>query len=80
MTVNDAVAKRIRALLRQKGITQYKLEQKSGVYHGAMERILSGQNKTITLTTLYKLANGFGVSVLEFLNDEIFLSEEIELD
>lgn len=80
MTVNDAVAKRIRALLRQKGITQYKLEQKSGVYHGAMERILSGQNKTITLTTLYKLANGFGMSVLEFLNDEIFLSEEIELD
>lgn len=80
MTVNDAVAKRIRALLRQKGITQNKLEQKSGVYHGAMERILSGQNKTITLTTLYKLANGFGMSVLEFLNDEIFLSEEIELD
>jgi len=36
MTVNDAVAKRISKLLCEKGITQYQLEQNSGVQHGSL--------------------------------------------
>ena len=80
MTVNDAVAKRIYKLLKIHNITKYRLEQKSGVYHGAMNRILSGQNKTVTLTTLYKLAIGFNITIFEFLDDDLFRSEDIELD
>lgn len=34
MTVNDAVAKRISKLLADKKMTQYRLEQKSGIQHG----------------------------------------------
>ncbi len=80
MTLNEAVAKRIRALLQEKGITRYRLEQKSGVFHGAMERILSGQNKTVTLSTVFKLANGFGMTALEFLDDDVFRSEELDIE
>lgn len=80
MSINDAVAKRIIKLLEQTKITQYRLEQKSGVYHGAMNRILSGQNKTVTLTTIYKLANGFDMTILQFLDDDLFRSEELEID
>lgn len=80
MSVNDAVAKRILKLLKEKQVTQYRIEQKSGVFHGAMDRILSGRNKTVTLTTLYKLARGFDMSLLEFLDDDIFRSEELEID
>jgi hypothetical protein len=61
-------------------MTKYRLEQKSGIYHGAMNRILSGQNKTVTLTTLYKLANGFDITIFEFLDDDLFRSKDIELD
>ena len=61
-------------------MTKYWLEQKSGIYHGAMNRILSGQNKTVTLTTLYKLANGFDITIFEFLDDDLFRSKDIELD
>lgn len=61
-------------------MTKYRLEQKSGIYHGAMNRILSGQNKTVTLTTLYKLANGFDKTIFEFLDDDLFRSKDIELD
>ena len=61
-------------------MTKYRLEQKSGIYHGAMNRILSGQNKTVTLTTLYKLANGFDITIFEFLDDDLFRSKVIELD
>ena len=80
MTVNDAVAKRISKLLEKYDMTKYRLEQKSGIYHGAMNRILSGQNKTVTLTTLYKLANGFDITIFEFLDDDLFRSKDIELD
>ena len=80
MTVNDAVAKRIYKLLEKYDMTKYRLEQKSGIYHGAMNRILSGQNKTVTLTTLYKLANGFDITIFEVLDDDLFRSKDIELD
>ncbi len=80
MTINDAVANRIAHLLKLKNMTQYRLEQESGIIHGAMDRILTGQNKTITLTTLYKLAKGFNMTIFEFLDDDNFRSEDLEID
>lgn len=62
-------------------MTLYRLEQKSGIYHGAMDRILKGQNHTATLCTLYRLARGFDMDILTFLNDDVFLcAEELEID
>ena len=80
MTVNDAVAKRISALLREKGISQYRLEQESGIQHGSMQCIMNGRNKTVTLSTVIMLAKGFGMSLTEFLDDAIFSSEELEIE
>lgn len=80
MTVNDAVAKRVSALLKEKGISQYKLEQKSGIQHGSMQCIMNGRNKTVTLSTVMMIAKGFGISLVEFLDDEVFSSEELEID
>lgn len=80
MTINDAVAKRVRQLLREKKMTNYRLERKSGILHGALDRILNGQNKTVTLTTIYKLARGFDMSYIEFLDCDVFRSELIEID
>ena len=80
MTVNDAVAKRISKLLREKDMSQYRLEQKSGIQHGSMQCIMNGRNKTVTLSTVIMIARGFNMSVTEFLNDDIFLSEELEVE
>ena len=80
MTVNDAVAKRISKLLKEKGITQYRLEQNSGIQHGSMQCIMNGRNKTVTLSTVIMLARGFGMSLSQFLDDEIFTSEELETE
>lgn len=65
MTVNDAVAKRIIKLLKEKNITQYRLEQQSGIQHGHMQWIMSGKSKTVTLSTVIMLANGFQMTLLE---------------
>ena len=80
MTVNDAVAKRISKLLREKGITQYRLEQDSGIQHGSMQCIMNGRNKTVTLTTIIMLAKGFNMTLSDFLDDDIFASEELEIE
>lgn len=80
MTVNDAVAKRINALLIERKITQYRLEQESGIQHGSMQCIMNGRNKTVTLSTVMMLARGFNMSLIDFLDDDVFRSENLEID
>ena len=80
MTVNDAVAKRIAALLQMKGMSQYRLEQESGIQHGSMQCIMNGRNKTVTLSTVILLAKGFGMSLTDFLDDAIFSDENLETE
>lgn len=81
MNVCQAVAKRINNLLKEKNMTLYRLEQKSGILHGTMACIVGCKNKTVTLSTIYMLARGFDMSVIEFLQDkETFLSEEIDFE
>lgn len=80
MTVNNAVAKRISKLLKEKGMSQYRLEQESGIQHGSMQCIMNGRNKTVTLSTVIMLAKGFNITLTEFLDDEIFSSEELDLE
>ena len=80
MTVNDAVAKRVTMLLRQKNMSQYRLEQESGIQHGSMQCIMNGRNKTVTLSTVILLARGFDMTLTEFLDDEIFQSEDLEIE
>ena len=80
MTINDAVAMRTLRLMSQRTITQYRLEQESGILHGAMDRILQSKNKTVTFTTIYRLARGFNMTIHEFLDDDLFRWEDIEVD
>ena len=80
MNVNQAVAKRIEMLLKERDMTQYRLEQKSGVLHGSLACIMNGRNKTVTLSTVYMIAKGFEMTIVEFLNHDVFLSDEVEFE
>ena len=80
MTVNDAVARRITALLAEKGMTQYRLEQGSGLQHGSMQCIMNRRNKTVTLSTVIVIARGFNMTLSEFLDDPIFQSQDLEIE
>lgn len=80
MTVNNAVAKRICELLRKKNMSQYRLEQESGIQHGSMQCIVNGRNKTVTLSTVILIANAFGMSLAEFLDDEVFNIDNLEIE
>lgn len=80
MTINDAILRRTLKLLQKNKMSQYRLEQESGITHGAMNRIFANQNKTVTFTTVYRLARGFHMTLSEFLDDDLFRSPELEID
>ncbi|MCX4286139.1 MAG: helix-turn-helix transcriptional regulator [Clostridia bacterium] len=80
MTVARAVAIRTLNLLKDKNMTQYQLEKLTGIQHGTMQCIMNGRTKSIYLTTVMLISKGFSMSVLEFLDDEIFRSENLELE
>ena len=80
MNVCQAVAIRIKNLLKERNMTQYRLEKESGIQHGTMNGIISAKNRSIELNTVMMIARGFHMTVLEFLNDPVFTSEELEIE
>lgn len=80
MTLCEATAIRIERLLKERNVKLYHLEKKSGILHGTMECIVKRKNKDITLSKIMMLAKGFDMSFLEFLDDPIFHSEELEYE
>ena len=80
MTLNRAVALRIANLLDSRGITQYRLEKKAGISHSTMNNIMAERITSPTLTTIFLLARGFGMTPSEFLDAEEFQNEMIELE
>ncbi len=80
MNVCKAVGLRISNLLAEKDMTLYRLEQNSGILHGTMMCIMNERNKNVTLKTIMQLARGFNMTLIEFLDDDLFTSEDIEID
>ena len=80
MNICKAVGLRISNLLVEKNMTLYRLEQKSGILHGTMMCIINERNKNVTLRTVMQLAHGFDMTLIEFLDDKLFLDENLEID
>ena len=79
MTTNQALAHRIQALLKEKQMTQYRLGMNSGVPHQTITNILKNAVTDNMFSTVIQIANGFDMTLVQFLNDPIFikLAEEI---
>lgn len=80
MNVNKAVAMRISQLLHEKHMSQYRLEQNSGLSHSRLGCIMKEKNKTVTLSTVLLLAQGFEMTLLEFLDSPYFIPENLDID
>lgn len=80
MNISSAVAKRIKELLLEKNMTQYKLERKACLSHDTIKSIMKGKAKGVNLKTLVYIADGFDMTVAEFLNCDLFLCENLDVD
>ena len=80
MNLCKAVGLRISELLKEKKMTLYRLEQNSGILHGTMMCIMNERNKNVTLRTIIQLSRGFNMTLLEFLDNKLFTSDDLEID
>lgn len=78
--ISQAVALRIRELLKEKGITQYRLEQKMGLSHDTVKSIMKGKTRGVNLKTVAIIAEGLGVTLSGFLDSELFLYGNLNID
>ncbi len=79
MNISYAVALRIKFLLKEKGLTQYKLEHKSCLSHDTVKSIMKGKAKGVNLKTLIAIADGFDMHVSEFLSSELFEYDNLNI-
>ena len=78
MTISIATSKRIDELLTKFGWTLYKLSKESLIPMSTLKNLYNNHTKCPSLSLIYKLADAFQMSYLEFLDCDIFKSEEIE--
>lgn len=79
MTVSQAVAYRIREILKDKKMTQYKLEKEACISHDTLKSIMKGKAKGVNLKTIVLIADGLKMTVSEFLNSDLFLFENLDV-
>ena len=79
MDTREAIARRIRELCRQRGITPNGLATTSAVPQATIKSILNGESKNPGAVTIKKLCDGLGISIEEFFHSELFRGLEQEL-
>ena len=79
MNVNKAVATRIANLLKEKNMTKYRLAMNSGVTHSTLNNIMNETIRHSLLSTIILIAGGFDMTVSQFLDDDLFLGENLNI-
>lgn len=82
MTLNEAFAIRVRELLKDKKMTQYKLEQSTGLYHSTLTYILNnnGKTKSCNFKSMALIIRELGLTMTEFFNSPIFDFDNLEIE
>lgn len=79
MNTQQTVAKRIRELCKERGITPNGLSNISGVPQATVKSILNGESKNPGIVSIKKLCDGFEITLGEFFNTPDFDSLEQEI-
>ncbi len=79
MNVGEAVKLRILELCQQQNLSINKLSSISGVTQSTVNNIISGRNRSTTVSTIQKLCDGLGITIEEFFHSELFRNLEQEL-
>lgn len=79
MKINEAVSIRIRELLSAKRMSQYKLEQISGITHNTMLCIMNGRYESCYLKTLMKIIRALELTPCDFFSSSLFDFSNLEL-
>lgn len=80
MTYSEVIAKRLKQICEERGITVNKLATLTGITHSTIHDLMSGKSKNVTVKTLHKIAIGLGLKLAQLLDfpemDETIYEDE----
>lgn len=79
MMVGEAVRLRILQLCAERNLSVNKLADMSGVTQSTLNNVVSGRNKSTTISTIKKLCDGLDITIEEFFENELFRDLEQEI-
>ena len=79
MCIGEAVKERILELCRAKNISINTLSTMSGVTQSTVNNIVSGRNRSATISTIKKLCDGLGITIEQFFDSDLFRDLDQEL-
>lgn len=79
MTIGEACIIRIEQLCNERNITFNKLAIISGITQSTLNNIISGRNKSTTVSTIKKICDGIEISITDFFTSPIFENLEQEI-
>ena len=79
MNIGEAVRERVLELCRERDISINRLSSMSGVTQSTVNNIVSGRNRSTTISTIKKLCDGLGITIEEFFHSDLFRELEQEI-
>lgn len=79
MTIGTAVRERIIELCSEHKITINKLSTISGITQSTLNNIISGRNNSTTVSTIQKICDGLGITIIDFFRSDLFRDIEQEI-
>ena len=80
MKLSKAVAMRVSEILRERKMSQYRLEKIIAMPHNTMKSLMGERNNSVNLKTVMQIIRGLEMTTAEFFDDPIFESEDLEID
>jgi len=78
MKLNEAVAYRIKELLKEHKLTQYQLHLKTGVPQSTLSTIMKCSFPSVKLRIIYEICDGLEINLEDFFASDVFKRENIE--
>ncbi|MCI8950681.1 MAG: helix-turn-helix transcriptional regulator [Lachnospiraceae bacterium] len=72
MNINEATITRIRTLSKAQRLSMYELAYKTGMPPSTVKSIMNGKSKNPGIVNIKKMAEGLGLTIREFYDDDIF--------
>lgn len=80
MKIKEAIKSRIIALCDENDITLNSLSYSSGMCPTSVYSIVNNKNKNPVIVSLKKICDGFGITIRDFFNTDLFDNVEQEVE
>ena len=80
LSLSEAFALKLKNVLREKNMTQYRLAFLAGVHPSTITNVVHAKTKACNLNTMAVIVCALGMSVSEFFDDPLFDYENFETE